>query len=93
MSRRGNCWNNAVAESFLSSLTKEQIKKRIYTTREIATAEIYEYIEMFYNRTGDTAISVGSVRRPLKPFRFGLNDVSAKGWEVQSAEAFFFHNA
>jgi putative transposase len=51
MSRRGNCWDNAVAESFFSSLKKERIKKRIYTTRDIATAEIYDYIEMFYNRT------------------------------------------
>lgn len=51
MSRRGNCWDNAVAESFFSSLKKERIKKRIYTTRDLATAEIYEYIEMFYNPT------------------------------------------
>ena len=51
MSRRGNCWDNAVAESFFSSLKKERIKKRIYKTREIATAEIAEYIETFYNRT------------------------------------------
>jgi putative transposase len=51
MSRRGNCWDNAVAESFFSSLKKEWIKKRIYKTREMATAEIDEYIEMFYNRT------------------------------------------
>ena len=51
MSRRGNCWDHAVAESFLSSLKKERIKKRIYKTREIAHAEIYDYIEMFYNRT------------------------------------------
>ncbi len=51
MSRRGNCWDNAVAESFFSSLKKERIKKRIYTTREVARAEIAEYIEMFYNRT------------------------------------------
>jgi putative transposase len=51
MSRRGNCGDNAVAESFFSSLKKERIKKRIYTTREIAKAEIAEYIEMFYNRT------------------------------------------
>ena len=36
MSRRGNCWDNAVAESFFSSLKKERIKKRIYKTREIA---------------------------------------------------------
>lgn len=51
MSRRGNCWDNAVAESVFSSLKKERIKKRIYTTREIARAEIDDYIELFYNRT------------------------------------------
>ena len=51
MSRRGNCWDNAVAESFFSSLKKERIKKRIYKTREIAKAEIDEYIVTFYNRT------------------------------------------
>jgi len=51
MSRRGNCWDNAVAESFFSSLKKERIKKRIYTTRAMATAEIDDYIDSFYNRT------------------------------------------
>jgi putative transposase len=40
MSRRGNCRDNAVAESFFSSLKKERIKKRNYKTREIAIAEI-----------------------------------------------------
>ena len=51
MSRRGNCWDNAVAESFFSSLKKERIKKRIYTTREMAKTEISDYIDRFYNRT------------------------------------------
>jgi putative transposase len=51
MSRRGNCWDNAVAESFFSSLKKERIKKRIYKDRDEATAEIADYIESFYNRT------------------------------------------
>ena len=51
MSRRGHCWDNAVAESFFSSLKKERIKKRIYKTREMATTEISDDIEMFYNRT------------------------------------------
>jgi putative transposase len=51
MSRRGNCWDNAVAESFFSSLKKERIKKRIYKTRDLAKADIFDYIEMFYNPT------------------------------------------
>ena len=50
MSRRGNCWDNAVAESFFSSLKKERIRKRIYQTRELAKADVFDYIEMFYNR-------------------------------------------
>ena len=50
MSRRGNCWDNAVAESFFSSLKSEQIKKRIYATRAQAKSEIFDYIEGFYNR-------------------------------------------
>ena len=36
MSRRGNCWDNAVAESFFASLKKERMKKRIYKNRELA---------------------------------------------------------
>lgn len=51
MSRRGNCWDNAVAESFFGSLKKERIKKRIYKTRDLAHADIQDYIETFYNRT------------------------------------------
>jgi putative transposase len=51
MSPRGNCWDNAVAESFFSSLKKERIKKRIYKNRDLATADISRYIESFYNQT------------------------------------------
>lgn len=42
--------HNAVAECFFSSLKKERIKKRIYKTREMARADVFDYIEMFYNR-------------------------------------------
>lgn len=49
MSRRGNCWNNAVVESFFSSLKKERIKKRIYATREVAALDVADYIDGFYN--------------------------------------------
>ncbi|MGE6004930.1 IS3 family transposase [Klebsiella variicola] len=51
MSRCGNCWDNAVAESFFSSLKKERIRKRIYKTRDLARADIFDYIEVFYNRS------------------------------------------
>jgi len=51
MSRRGNCWDNAVAESFFSSLKKERVRKRVYKTRDLARADIFDYIEVFYNRT------------------------------------------
>ena len=48
MSRRGNCHDNAVAESFFQLLKRERIKKRVYTTREQARADIFNYIEMLY---------------------------------------------
>jgi len=51
MSRKGNCWDNAVAESFFSSLKKERIKKQIYKNRDLAIADVGDYIETFYNRT------------------------------------------
>jgi putative transposase len=49
MSRRGNCHDNAVAESFFSLLKTERIKRKIYKTRSEAKAEIFNYIELFYN--------------------------------------------
>jgi transposase InsO family protein len=50
MSRRGNCWDNAVAESFFATLKKELIRDRALDTRAQARAEIFEYLEVFYNR-------------------------------------------
>lgn len=50
MSRKGNCYDNAVVESFFSSLKNELIHHRDYHTREQARMEIFEYIELFYNR-------------------------------------------
>ena len=51
MSRKGNCWDNAVAESFFGSLKKERIKKQIYKNRELAIADVADYIDTFYDRT------------------------------------------
>lgn len=50
MSRRGNCYDNAVAESFFSTLKNELIHERTFRTREEARADIFEFIEVFYNR-------------------------------------------
>lgn len=49
MGRFGNCFDNAVAESFFASLKEEWIRGRLYKTRQEARAAIFEYIEMFYN--------------------------------------------
>ena len=49
MSRRGNCHDNAVAESFFQLLKRERIKRKIYATRDAARSDIFDYIEMFYN--------------------------------------------
>lgn len=49
MSRRGNCYDNAVAESFFKTLKKELVRKTIFNTRVEARDKIFEYIEMFYN--------------------------------------------
>lgn len=49
MSRRGNCHDNAVAESFFNLLKRERIRRRTYRSREDARRDVFDYIEMFYN--------------------------------------------
>jgi len=51
MSRRGNCHDNAVAESFFNLLKRERIRRRTYKTRVEARRDVFDYIEMFYNPT------------------------------------------
>jgi putative transposase len=50
MSRRGNCYDNAPMESFFASLKTECIQGIVYPTRTVARAELFDYIELFYNR-------------------------------------------
>lgn len=50
MSRKGDCWDNAVAESFLHTLKVELVNRYRFRTREEARRAIFEYIEMYYNR-------------------------------------------
>ena len=50
MSRKGNCWDNAVAESFFHTLKSELVHHEDFETREEAEQAIFEYIEIYYNR-------------------------------------------
>jgi putative transposase len=50
MSRKGNCWDNAVAESFFATLKLELVYRSHWRTRAQARSEVFEYIELFYNR-------------------------------------------
>jgi putative transposase len=49
MSRSGNVWDNAAMESFFSSLKTERIRGKVYRTRDAARADVFDYIERFYN--------------------------------------------
>jgi len=49
MSRRGNCHDNAVAESFFQLLKRGRIRRQIYSTRDEARTDVFNYIEMFYS--------------------------------------------
>ena len=51
MSRKGNCWDNAVAESFFGTIKSELIYHHIFKTRKDAQLTIFEFIEIFYNKT------------------------------------------
>lgn len=51
MSRSGNVWDNAAMESFFSSLKTERLARKIYRSRDAARAEVFDYIERFYNPT------------------------------------------
>ena len=50
MSRKGNCWDNSVAESFFKSLKNELVYQTYFYTKKQAKLEIFKYIELFYNR-------------------------------------------
>ena len=54
MSRSGNVWDNAAMESFFSSLKTERIGRKTYRTRNHAKADVFDYIERFYNPTPGT---------------------------------------
>ena len=72
MSRKGNCWDNAVSESFFHSLKTELTHHCKFKTREEAKNVIFEYIEVFYNR-----IRIHSANNYLSPFEYEVAQKSA----------------
>jgi transposase InsO family protein len=71
MSRRGNCWDNAVAESFFATLEKELLSDWTPDSRDIARREIFDFIEVFYNR--ERIHSTIGYRSPLAYETVGTN--------------------
>ena len=65
MSRKGNCWDNAPTESFFNSLKNERVHATRYATRAAAMADLFNYIEMFYNRSRRHSTLRLSVAEPV----------------------------
>ena len=65
MSRKGNCWDNTVAERFFHSLNTELVHHMNFKTRDEARREIFEYIEVFYNQ-----IRIHSANGYLSPVEY-----------------------
>ena len=66
MSRRGNCHDNAVAESFFNLLKRERIRRRTYKTRAEARQDVFDYIEMFYNPKAQACEERDAVARRVR---------------------------
>ena len=75
MSRKGNCWDNATSESFFNSLKNERVHGSRYETRDAARADIFQYIEIFYNRVRRHT-SIGGIS-PVSFYEAWLNRQSA----------------
>ena len=76
MSRKGNCWDNAVVESFFGSLKNEWVKGKIYETYDNAKKIIFNYIEVFYNRKRRHA-SLGNVSPVVYEEMYEMNQERA----------------
>jgi transposase InsO family protein len=72
MSRKGNCWDNAVSESFFHTLKTELVHHHQYQTREEAAQAIFEYIEVFYSRE-----RIHSANDYLSPVDYELQQITA----------------
>ena len=76
MSRKGDCWDNAVAESFFSTLKAELVDRTDYVSRSQARASVFEYIEVFYN---------GRRRHSALGYLSPVDHEAAAGWKALAA--------
>ena len=83
MSRRENCWDNAVGESFFSSLKKERIKRRIHACWREAKADVFDYIEGFCNRVRRHSSLSQPSPLAFEHLRTGSSNMSTAAGEVQ----------
>ena len=82
MSRRGNCHDNAVAASFFATFKKRVTRKKIYSTRDEAKTEIFNFIEMFYNLISAIRIQAGYHLLNSRERIFWNNRLSSESGEV-----------
>lgn len=75
MSRRGNCHDNAVAESFFQLLKRERIRRKTYADREEARQDVFNYMEMFY---APQEVPFGGNPKPRHSFNNGLSPVECE---------------
>lgn len=80
MSRKGNCWDNAPTESFFNSLKNERVYTTRYRTHQEDKADLFEYIEVFYNRSRRHS-SLGLI----SPRQFLQNWIKAQQMKVAAA--------
>jgi len=76
MSRKGNCWDNAPSESFFNSLKNERVHGERYETRAAARADVFDYVEVFYNRVRRHS-ALGGIS-PVSQYEIWLQQQSEK---------------
>ena len=80
MSRKGNCWDKAPTESFFTSLKNERVHGRRSRTRDEAKADVFDYIEVFYDRSHRH-----STHGSRSPVQFMHDWIAAQGQMKQAA--------
>jgi transposase InsO family protein len=76
MSRKGNCWDNAPTESFFNSLKNERVHGTNYATRADTQADLFEYMEVFYNRS--RRHSTPGCNSPVRPLENWISEHAAQ---------------